>query len=352
MAKTELIDSHISVKQCTRAVHALHTYALTKQKEQEENELLPSNEQYVWLQITVKRMHPEHKIKPFKIPLKHPLIDPRVTPVCLITKDPQREYKDLLESHKIKFIPRVVGITKLKGKFKSYEARRMLLKENGMFLADERVIPLLPGLLGKKWFDAKKQPIPVCLTRKDLKGELERAIESTYMHQNRGTCTSVKIGLLSHAPEKVLDNIKISLPAIVNNIKGNWDNIQSLHIKTNSSISLPIWTCELGDATGGRWDGMVQSKDTPEKSKSDEDSDSNDTDMDLEEHVPEMPVSKGESKGTKKPLSEIVEKSVTPKEVKQKRSAEGAEKKKVKFVKGGPTKSAKGALIGKKPGRP
>ncbi|KAG1751064.1 ribosomal protein L1p/L10e family-domain-containing protein [Suillus lakei] len=346
MAKTELIDSHISVKQCTRAVHALHAYASKKQKEQEENELLPSNEQYVWLQITVKRMHPEHKIKPFKIPLKHTLIDPRVTAY------PQREYKDLLESHNIKFISRVVGIAKLKGKFKSYEARRMLLKENGMFLADERVIPLLPGLLGKKWFDAKKQPIPVCLTRKDLKGELERAIESTYMHQNRGTCTSVKIGLLSHAPEKILDNIKISLPAIVNNIKGNWDNVQSLHIKTNSSISLPIWTCELGDATGGRWDGMVQSKDASEESKSDEDSDANNTDMDSEEHVPEVPVSKGKSKGTKKPLNEIAEKSVTPKEVKQKRSAEGGEKKKAKIVKGGPAKSAKGTLIGKKPGRP
>ncbi|KAG2065748.1 ribosomal protein L1 [Suillus decipiens] len=352
MAKTELIDSHISVKQCTRAVHALHAYASKKQKEQEEKELLPSNEQYVWLQVTVKRMHPEHKIKPFKIPLKHPLIDPRVTPVCLITKDPQREYKDLLESHKIKFISRVVGITKLKGKFKSYEARRMLLKENGMFMADERVIPLLPKLLGKKWFDAKKQPIPVCLTRKDLKGELERAIESTYMHQNRGTCTSVKIGLLSHAPEKILDNIKISLPAIVSNMKGNWDNIQNIHIKTNSSISLPIWTCEPGDATGGRWDGMVQSKDASEGSESDEDSDSNDAGMDLEESVPEVPVSKGKSKGAKKLLNEIVEKSVTPKEVKQKRSAEGAEKKKAKIVKGGPAKSAKGALIGKKPGRP
>lgn len=98
-------------------------------------------------------------------PLKHALVDPRVSPVCLITKDPQREYKDLLESHKIKFISRVVGIEKLKGKFKSYEARRMLLKENGMFLADERVIPLLPGLLGKKWFDAKKYDSPTLFYR-------------------------------------------------------------------------------------------------------------------------------------------------------------------------------------------
>lgn len=33
-----------------------------------------------------------------------------------------------------------------------------------------------------------RQPIPVCMTRKDLKGELERAISSTYFHQNQGTC--------------------------------------------------------------------------------------------------------------------------------------------------------------------
>lgn len=30
------------------------------------------------------------------------------------------------------------------------------MKENGLFLADERVVPLLPGLLGKIFFQAKK----------------------------------------------------------------------------------------------------------------------------------------------------------------------------------------------------
>jgi len=63
----------------------------------------------------------------------------------------------LIELHGIKFISRVVGITKLKGKFKPFEARRMLLKENGMFLADERVIPLLPGLLGSNGLKRKSQ---------------------------------------------------------------------------------------------------------------------------------------------------------------------------------------------------
>jgi ribosome biogenesis protein UTP30 len=89
-------------------------------------------------------------------PVVHPIVDPRTTPVCLIVKDPQREYKDLLETHKIKFISRVVGLAKLKGKFKPFDARRALLKEYGLFLADDRVIPTLPRLLGSKWFEAKK----------------------------------------------------------------------------------------------------------------------------------------------------------------------------------------------------
>lgn len=97
-------------------------------------------------------------------PIAHPLVDPRSSAVCLIVKDPQREYKDLLETHGIKFISRVIGITKLKGKFKPYEARRMLLKDHALFLADDRVTPLLPGLLGSKWFDAKKWvPFPLSM---------------------------------------------------------------------------------------------------------------------------------------------------------------------------------------------
>lgn len=59
---------------------------------------------------------PKDSHKPVRIPLPHPLMDPRKNPVCLLVKDPQREYKDLLEEKKIKFVSRVVGMEKLQGK--------------------------------------------------------------------------------------------------------------------------------------------------------------------------------------------------------------------------------------------
>ncbi|KIY44178.1 ribosomal protein L1, partial [Fistulina hepatica ATCC 64428] len=257
MTAQALMDGHVASEVAEKAIEALHAHASKRDHARNTNELLPDKPQNVWLNITTKQMTAVHSFKPIKIPVAHPIIDPRTTGICLITKDPQREYKDLLEKNNVKFISRVVGVGKLKGKFKPYEARRMLLKDHGLFLADERVVPLLPKLLGSKWFDAKKQPLPVNLVRKNVKAELERAVSSTYMNRNQGTCTSVKLATLAQTPAQILENLKAALPAIAKHIPGGWDNIQALHIKTNASASLPIWTCSLNDEEGGRWDGMA-----------------------------------------------------------------------------------------------
>ncbi|KAH8826784.1 ribosomal protein L1 [Flagelloscypha sp. PMI_526] len=240
-----LIDSHVSSKQAKTALDTLHSHERKKLDEKEETELLGAKLPFVWLNVTVKKIPSAFNgFKVFKVPVKHTLVDPREHPICLLTKDPQRTYKDLLEKKEIKFVSRVIGVNKLKGKFKPFDVRRQLLKDYGLFLADDRIIPLLPRLLGSKWADAKKQPIPVDLTKKDLKTELERAVNSTFMHQNQGTCTSIKIGLLSHSPDQLLDNLTTALPVIVSNIKDGWSNIHAIHVKTNDSPALPIWIAD------------------------------------------------------------------------------------------------------------
>ncbi|TCD65502.1 hypothetical protein EIP91_002550 [Steccherinum ochraceum] len=322
----ELIDEHVSVGQSEKAVDALLKHVHKIQEEKAKTELVEGREQHIWLQLTVKQMQPEKKLKPIKLPIAHPLVDPRESNVCLITKDPQREYKDLLEKNGIKFVHRVTGISKLKGKFKGFEERRMLLKENELFLADERVIPLLPALLGSKFFKAKKQPIPVCLTRKDLKGELERAISSTYFHQNQGTCSSIKIGAPSHSSTQIVANLKSALPVLVKHLKGGWDNVQSLHIKTSNSISLPIWTCDLGSDEGGRWDGLVA--EDVEMSGSDDESEEEDGAMVVEEGKAAEEEVKTTKKGKKRAAEED---APTPK--KKAKSDEGDVKKGSKKLK-------------------
>lgn len=117
-----------------------------------------------------------------------------------------------------------------------------------VFLADDRIIPLLPKLLGKKWIEEKKrQPTPVRLTRDDLAAELKTALGSTNLLLNRGTCMTIKVGTHDvHDSSQLIDNILAVVPYLAVRLpKGGWENVQALHIKSSTSLSLPIWSCDL-----------------------------------------------------------------------------------------------------------
>ena len=63
----ELIDEHVSVKQCKLAIEALHTHESKRQAKKEEEELISGKEPNVWLNVTVKKIPPGHRIKPVKV---------------------------------------------------------------------------------------------------------------------------------------------------------------------------------------------------------------------------------------------------------------------------------------------
>ena len=67
---------------------------------------------------------------------------------------------------------------------------------------------------------------------------------------------SIKIGKMSQTPSHILENLQTALPAVAKVIKGGWDNIQNFAIKTNSSVSLPIWSCTLNNTEGRRLDSL------------------------------------------------------------------------------------------------
>uniref|UniRef100_A0A7S3GEC6 Ribosomal L1 domain-containing protein 1 n=1 Tax=Palpitomonas bilix TaxID=652834 RepID=A0A7S3GEC6_9EUKA len=192
------------------------------------------------LVVALKKVPQQGRTKPFRLPLPNP-IHTEDKEVCLFVKDPQRQYKDLLKEKNVDFIKKVVGVQKLREKYKAYEQKRALCSDFDFFLADDRVLPLLPRLIGKTFYDKKKYPIAVDMKKKDLAKELTRALEATYFHINNGNCSVVKAGRTVQTVEEVVANID----AIVSNLKRvvpeGWDNVQSLHIKTPESVSLPIY---------------------------------------------------------------------------------------------------------------
>ena len=185
--------------------------------------------------------------------IKHSLRKSLPQGICLFVKDPQRDYKPLME--KVPEITKVIGISKLGAKYKSFEAKRTLCASYDFFLADARIIPMRPKKLGKTFFLKKKQPIAVELdsdSKAILAGakksiaSLESAIhKQTHMFDSMGTCMSIKIGTTNMTESQIKENVMEALPQIISKIPGKWENIQNLNLKTGNSTSLPIFNSPI-----------------------------------------------------------------------------------------------------------
>lgn len=137
----------------------------------------------------------------------------------------------------------MIGVTKLRNKYKPFETKLALCNAYDLFLADDRILPMLPRLIGRKFFEKKKQPIAVCLSKskEGLAIELTKALNSTVLHLGAGACVSLRFASTSHSSRQIEENLISAVENAVEHIPKKWANIQSIHIKSSTSISLPIF---------------------------------------------------------------------------------------------------------------
>ncbi|KAI8828625.1 ribosomal protein L1p/L10e family-domain-containing protein [Chytriomyces cf. hyalinus JEL632] len=199
----------------------------------------PKDRKLFWLMVSTKKMPETIKIKPVKIPIVNSFTSESAE-VCLFTKDPQKDFKALLQEKGVS-VDKVIGVSKLKANYHSYEAKRKLCDSYDLFLSDDRIVSLLPPLIGKAFFAKKKHPVPVDLTAKDLAAEIESARAATYLHLNKGLCNAIKIGTTQQSVAQVVDNIYFSIDRIVDKVPSKWSNVQSILLKLSDSVSLPLY---------------------------------------------------------------------------------------------------------------
>ena len=186
-----------------RAVSALlkHHASSTAQS----NQLL-DDEVDVQVQFTLARIPGSPSVKPVRIAIPHPLAragedsndndSPIEADVCLIVKD---EAKPLMQDMIARFprelapIKKVLTLSSLRSKHRSFSQKRELLARFDVFLADDRILPMLTKALGGKFFDKKKQPVPLNVCREEaLPFAVQRALRATFMYLGGGTCVTVR----------------------------------------------------------------------------------------------------------------------------------------------------------------
>jgi len=186
----------------------------------------------------LKKIPQKSHIKPIPISIPHSFIK-EDSEICVFVKDPQKEYKKQFEEQNVK-VSKIIGVSKLRANYKQFEAKRKLCASYDLFLSDDRIIPLLPRLIGRDFFRKKKQPIPIDITKK-IGDQILRACNSTYLHFGSGPCSSIRVALTNFSTTQIIENIEAVLQVINLKIPHKWKNIQSLHIKTSESIALPIY---------------------------------------------------------------------------------------------------------------
>jgi ribosome biogenesis protein UTP30 len=227
--------------------------------------------------LTTKRhIVDTNRLKPAKIPLPHPLHTNTHESICLITADPQRAYKDIVASEEFPAelrsrITRVIGYTKLRAKFRQYEAQRQLYASHDIFLGDDRIVNRLPNALGKTFYKTTaKRPIPVVLRQsrpkakakgkrapkrkgeeeeevnaaspKEIAAEIQKAIGSALVALSPSTNTAIKVGYASWKPEQIAENVQVIAAALVEkHVPKKWSNVKSIYIKGSETTALPIW---------------------------------------------------------------------------------------------------------------
>lgn len=231
----------------------------------------------IWLTLTTKtHLSDKNRLKPSKIAVPHPLNTSTTSTICLITADPQRTFKDIVWAPTFppalrSRITRVIGLSKLKIKFKQYEAQRKLFAEHDVFLADDRIINQLPKALGKVFYKTTtKRPIPVVLAEplpksegkriaraknvrealkaggpKQIAKEIEKAVHSAVVHPSPSTNTAVRVGYASWDAQNVADNVEAVVNGLIEkHVTKKWRGVKAVYIKGPETMSLPIWLAD------------------------------------------------------------------------------------------------------------
>ena len=60
--------------------------------------------------------------------------------------------KERVKQEKLARVAKVIGLSKLKSKYESHEAKRNLCAQYDLFIADDRILPSLPKLIGGEHF--------------------------------------------------------------------------------------------------------------------------------------------------------------------------------------------------------
>ncbi|XP_075496648.1 uncharacterized protein LOC142533685 [Primulina tabacum] len=262
-AATKLIEEETVLK----AVKALLKWKNLQLKSQQNSENEEGEtDDFMYLSMTLRKVLPENlTLAPHRIRLRHSLFShdgSSLSNTCLII-DGKRITSEgahkILESQGIP-ISQVIKLSKLKSDYKSFDSKKKLYDSFDVFFAVKGVIPLLPKVLGRVFYNKKKKiPVPVDLrVNGDWKEEMEKAFASSLLCLSGGTCSAVRVGRWGVMErDDIVENVFQAVDGLIEIVPKKWGGIKCFHLKFSDSVALPIYEYQPALVTDDDKVGLV-----------------------------------------------------------------------------------------------
>lgn len=231
-----------------KALSTLSKWNSQKNASAEKENLLADDDEELplILQVSSTKFFSEDQIlRVGQMILPNPVIADDIK-VCVIAKDDfiSKEMLEQIEDMELPHFKKVITVKELKTTYKAYQSRRRLLSEYDLFFIDSNVIPLMPKLLGKIFYQSSKLPLTIKFTsEKKFSLELfeksyKDALKSLAYMLPMGNTMVMRIGFLAQDAAKLHENL-IPICDFLNQFQ-----IRSLQLKLSDSPSLPIYTVD------------------------------------------------------------------------------------------------------------
>jgi len=241
--------SPVAKKQVCAAVNALKEVLSKTMDEAQQNIMKPKFLLRVNMhKVTVK------KNKTVLIHLPNPIFSKNTTEICVFTKDLTKKseieetedfFANFFQEHAL-VTPKIIALDSLNKNYKSHEQRLKLCRSYDLFLADDRIVRLLPNRLGTKFYKKRKFPLSLQLTGEGFAARFQNILESTkWLVTGNGSCSQLTVANYEHTVEEITNNIVDVLSVVAQTCERGWANIRSIDVKTESSIAVPIYRNEV-----------------------------------------------------------------------------------------------------------
>ena len=273
-----MVASPLVASDVTKAVKALLAYR------SKQSQGLDLDADFLTVQIGLKQAPITPSPKPRLVALPHPLKDASELSCCLIVKAADKPWLKALavdgeapgpkvkltkldgtraanrarreettrapgsgvETDAGKLVDKVLAFDKLRSSYKQYKDKRELRDRFDVFLADDRVAPMLGKLLGSTFFGRKKQPIVVKVTRPEsLAAQIRKATASAHVVLKEGTCVAANLAHTDMSADECVANVVAGVNAVVGDlVPKKWNNVLSVSLKLPESAALPLYNAD------------------------------------------------------------------------------------------------------------